>query len=509
MKSLLKLLRYLVETGGTLEARDKVLDQLRAQGWAEHPSLPGGWMRMRGEDGLGFHYLRFSPAVKKYKSQGAALGALRKQGLGRSWLARFVLAESGIEHSWEEGEGVGWREAGESLPQGWRSRRSEGGSDLISKDGIVFKDRTTAMMHLLQELSRDVYSRHEVTDMASCLVHEGWTDHTMIPDGWKIRRTKSVSDFLTRDGTLLPNYSEAMKYVCDPKNKNKMSPQEQRNFKESWESLARNATPQTLPEILMPPEEKEGVLPTGWTREKLDEKLIKITAPDGSVFFSRIKAMEHMIEEGVGQEHILSLWRELDQEGWVFAVPHLPQGWGVRGEGGLSYLFLTRELEVLVSSEQALAYIENEDNYTGEDYKRMDRWVDQLKGGDWEEDADLPIGWKQREDEEEDTLYLEGSTGTVLTGRVALIRQLLQQGEEGGVVLGLWQTLDMEGWMTDPALPPGWKSKYDLDSNQFQQLSPLMDVVSSPKNLEVGERPSEDYRVLLDHLNTWNTRGQA
>ena len=39
-------------------------------------------------------------------------------------------------------------------------------------------------------------------------------------------------------------------------------------------------------------------------------------------------------------------------------------------------LFLTRELEVLVNVEQALDYIENDDAYTGEDYKILKKWND-------------------------------------------------------------------------------------------------------------------------------------
>ena len=152
-------------------------------------------------------------------------------------------------------------------------------------------------------------------------------------------------------------------------------------------------------------------------------------------------------------------------------------------------------MATLVSKEEALAYIEQEDTYTGEEYKRLDTWTDQLEGDQWMDDTDLPHGWKKKEQEEEESLFLEERTGTILSGRVALIKYLINNEVSHECIMSLWDTLDMEGWMTDDRnLPPGWKSKYDLDSSQFQYLSPLMDVVEAPMDLLTRQAPSDpDY----------------
>ena len=42
----------------------------------------------------------------------------------------------------------------------------------------------------------------------------------------------------------------------------------------------------------------------GWTLHQLPDNLIRITAPDGAAFYSRKKALEHMLETGVEPEHI-------------------------------------------------------------------------------------------------------------------------------------------------------------------------------------------------------------
>ena len=181
-------------------------------------------------------------------------------------------------------------------------------------------------------------------------------------------------------------------------------------------------------------------------------------------------------------------------------------------EGALQFIFLTRELEVLVSSEEALLYIETDESYSGEDYKKLDCWVDTLRAAAWAEDEELPLGWKSwclEEEEDEDSLFLEEATGAILRGRVGLLRFLIQNGgQEGGAMFKLWETLDREGWMTEESgnLPSGWKSKYDLDSSRYLYLSPMMEVVDAPIEMlerEKEESLGEEERIVCDQLKMW------
>ena len=75
-------------------------------------------------------------------------------------------------------------------------------------------------------------------------------------------------------------------------------------------------------------------------------------------------------------------------------------------------------------------------------------------------------------------------------------------------MIKLWETLDREGWMTEESgnLPPGWKSKYDLDTSKYLYLSPTMDVVDAPQEIletEEKETLGEEARIVCDQLKMW------
>ena len=513
-KQLLKLLRYLVEKGsGQEEAKERVVKQLLADGWTHDPALPPGWLQRHkargGKEALKYlldeatHYLSYSPTFGKYNTKSAAVMALKRQGMSKACLARFTANATGAVHSIGGNGGKGWRFGTGLLPAGWKVN----GSKVLSPEGLIYPDRVAALRHLSMELCREVYSRAEVEQIRCSLVKEGWMEHTMLPEGWRVGRTSKLSSFLTRDATVLEDYSHAVKYLTDPKNR--INSSDVRNFREAESSLKENQEPQVIPDTC---EDDGDSLPQGWTRERLSEGLVQISSPTGSTFFSRIKAMEAMLEEEVDPESVAVLWEELGEEGWMFGLPHLPLGWGARMEGPLQFIFLTRELEVLVSSEEALLYIETDESYSGEDYKKLDCWVDTLRAASWAEEEELPLGWKSwslEEEEDEDSLFLEEATGAILRGRVGLLRFLIQSGgREGGSMLKLWETLDREGWMTEESgnLPPGWKSKYDLDTSRYLYLSPMMEVADAPiEMLERGKDDSlgEEERIVCDQLKMW------
>jgi len=246
------------------------------------------------------------------------------------------------------------------------------------------------------------------------------------------------------------------------------------------------------------------LLPDGWKFEYLNEKLIIFTAADGSQFYSRLQAIEYMIENDVEAEIIYSVWQTLEEEDWKFGLEYVPEGWGVREQSeGKDYLFLTRELEVLVNVDQALDYIENDDAYTGEDYKMLQKWKDNI----WVTDEDLPAGWKKTEDDEEEVQFL-GPSGTILNGRVALIERLIKDNHSPEEIFKLWGTLDLEGWMSDNKnIPLGWKSKYFPELEQFHYLSPLMQVVKSEADLvqliSDCSLTSPDQKLIVQYLRKW------
>ena len=87
-------------------------------------------------------------------------------------------------------------------------------------------------------------------------------EHTMLPEGWRVRRTSKLSSFLTRDATVLEDYSHAVRYLTDPKNR--INSSDVRNFREAESSLRENQEPQVIPDSN---QDEVGSLPQGWTRE--------------------------------------------------------------------------------------------------------------------------------------------------------------------------------------------------------------------------------------------------
>ena len=87
-KAMLQLLKHLAEQGGQSEAKERVLSQLVSEGWEEHPVRPGSWLRYCG--GASQQYIVHTPYYGKYNTKHSAVMALKKQGVDKAYIARFV-----------------------------------------------------------------------------------------------------------------------------------------------------------------------------------------------------------------------------------------------------------------------------------------------------------------------------------------------------------------------------------------------------------------------------------
>jgi len=505
-------LKNLVENGGSKVEIDIAVSQLITEGWVTVKNLPKGWLRTSTQN-KPTQYLVFDPFCAKFGSKYSAVGSLKRMGVEKQYIAKFVVSDTDVEHYVGNENDDDWVSGNETVPEGWKIRKQNNNPDpaaveILSPYNICYRSRVDALKHMTMEVARELFTRDEVEQLRSLLVHEGWVDHTILPEGWKINRTQAWSSFLTKDCSIMKDYSSALKVIKDPKSR--YTVHDKTNFLHAAESLKFNKNPVKLtPPVIVEVSRPKTLLPKGWKLENLTEKLIRITAADGTQFLSRLQALEYMIESGEDQELIYALWSTLEEEDWRFGYKFVPIGWGVREPASANeeFLFLTRELEVLVNVEQALDYIENDDAYTGEDYKMLKKWNDNFKGVTWVEDEDLPKGWKKTEDDEEDEQFL-GPLGTIINGRVALIGHLINENHPPDDIFALWGTLDLEGWMNDNKnLPLGWKSKYFPELDEFHYLSPLMQVVKSDSDLVKlitdCKLTSPDEKLMVKHLKDW------
>ena len=513
-------LKTIVENGDDPLDLEAAISELKTFGWYQDPSLPPGWLKFNPIK-LPIQYLIFRPFCSRFLNKQAAVRGLlgrmgeRGRGVDREDVIRFILGDSDIPHRLDRETDPDWEEHS-SVPPGWRVRRGEAGGDsveILSPDNICFPDRRSAFR--LISSSRELFDQAELESLRSCLVHEGWEDHDLLPSGWKINRTEKLSRFLTSDGRVLRDQDEARSFVMETDNK--FSIQEKKTFMDADQSLFSNPRPAVVPRIQLGEVKRPGPerLPDNWRMERLGGKVMKITASDGKTFYSRLQALEYMLETEEDPELAYCMWESLVEEDWVFGLSFLPPCWAVRRSPG-QIIFLTKELVVLASVAEALEYIQEDEEYDSVSYKTLNDWWETFLGASWMEDSVLPPGWRKTEtrmeSEEEETqseLFLAPS-GDIFKDKVSMIRHLIDKQGPLEHIIRLWRSLDTESWMVDNhQVPLGWKIRFDCELNQDEYLSPRMEVLKSREDIlslaSVTSQSDESDKLLAHYIEKWSS----
>ena len=112
----------------------------------------------------------------------------------------------------------------EDLPAGWmlrvttgekagptekRKRGSRTYTYIRDPNGRPFFGRKQALQFMLER----GYSTAEVEMMRKGLIHEGWTDHHLLPKGWKVRGQGPTVDFLTEQAEVIKNEKNAITFI--------------------------------------------------------------------------------------------------------------------------------------------------------------------------------------------------------------------------------------------------------------------------------------------------------
>ena len=527
-------LKAIIDQGGDQHQVAAAISELKTFGWYSDPRLPPGWLKFNPIK-MPIQYLIFEPYCSRYLNKQAALSGLRSKmaekraGVTKEYIVRFVLGNSELEHRLGTEQDLDWETNNRSVPPGWKIRRAGGGGgsdpravEILSPQNICFNSRLAAFTLMKLPECRDLFEATEVGLLAGCLSAEGWEDDPLIPSGWKICRTEKISRFLTSDCRVLTGQAAARSFVMEPGSK--VALQERKTFMDADSSLFLNQTPRALPALELEQTSPSSssssscvapALPPGWKQERLAGQLVRITARDGARFYSRLQALEHLVEAGEeDQELLLGLWRSLEQEGWVTDLSFVPQGWAVR-RNGREVLFLTKELVVLASTEEALEYIETEDDYEPLAYKVLNDWRELFLGATWVEDTILPPGWLktevrlETEEEESQAEHFLAPSGQIYSDKVAVIRDLIDHNQSTQHILGIWNSLDTDSWMVDNTqVPLGWKIRFDCELNQDEYLSPRMEVLKSREDIlrlgsSLASSSDDGDRLMADYIDKW------
>ena len=261
--------------------------------------------------------------------------------------------------------------------------------------------------------------------------------------------------------------------------------------------------------------DKSEELPANW-RFATEEDETVIYNEEGVRFSSRREAAEWMIKNSFPPQVIYSLWSTLDREGWELDNKSIPPGWRQKYHPLIhDYKYVTRELKLLNSSEEALKFIKDDTELSKNFLSGFQSWVEEVRKKSpkiiWKTDPSLPEGWllscglnKLTKQE-----ILKHISGGRFETKQAAINFMIKERHSSQDIFKIWTTLHTEGWVSDESyLPRGWKRKYISNKKTHFYLSPMMEVVKSSAKLLDIVSSSSDYDIKdVEKIEKWRKKG--
>ena len=462
--------------GGEAEAA-QLRSGLKADGWIVHPLLPPGWL------------------AKSVCSTGSVLKFLtahNKLLVGKKKVLKYLEESEKYDNFTRENvekftslflntrrvtsQGDEWLKD-ESLPEGWKYKNQGGkGADLariLSPSGELFPSRQRALVHMIQ----NGFSEPEVRKMRSSLMFDGWLESSLLPRDWSYRKCKTGRNeynFLSPGGEIFKTQRSLVDHYTAHYTEEDVANIDLlfEEIKSKWVST-KHAWNLADPSV-----------PPGWkiryfvmTKGGKDHLRFSLMTPCGLVFQTRLKAVQHLVQNKAEVE-VGPLLDCLIHEGWRTSS-RLPQGWRVKAGH-----FFTSEGFVL-SLKSAVSHMESRpDKYSQEDLDNIlllaksSRAEVERRKLVWRSHPSVPAGWQYRARLHHNNTreYFLTPAGQEISGRVAAIQWLVQQGGEVGdtEVKTLISGLSSVGWRdASDLLPPGWWSREkEARPDSFKFLSP-------------------------------------
>ena len=388
-----------------VEAKNKDNVTLGPPVWSTHPLLPAGWQQapsetsgktMQVQGPTGAIYPTRLAAIRAMQQWGAGLDeveSMRKsfaidgfeagEELPKGWMVRdsqtfltssLELIERGeeallfmMEHTYPQMEidnfrkrwvgEEGWTED-DTLPNGWKIRIGEAGTEVREANGKVVGSRAQAIKFLATR--PQAADGGEVAKMRLGLCRDGWMPALRLPTDWLTKkRGDGTSVYLTEKYEMLKSVKNALSYmkmksysrdvierfILGPE-KRKAENGEEINTKRKKELISEEVLEcenlnRDLKEEPFEENESSSCLPKGWR-----ELAGQLVSPEGKVFASRASAVEWMIKGRREPEEIYAIWSELEKEGWELGAAStslLPAGWRIKWLPGIQdWHFLSR-----------------------------------------------------------------------------------------------------------------------------------------------------------------------
>ena len=400
------------------------------------------------------------------------------------------------------------------MPRGWRINFEWTGKGqcILSPTGTVFKSRRSAYENMVAEKCPN----EDIEAMRSVLKYEGWLDNSELPEGWKIKQTKTNTFYIDRGGQMFKSAKQAAAFVRD---------YSQFFSQEDVEKINKIANINRPQKVKMGQEwnTNDPLIPPGWM-SRMWKKRRMVKKPDGIIFKSLRIALEHLMKYKQFSE--AEMIREcLLREGW--ARMEAPHNWLYKPDAARNYtiMFLSEKGIKFESkakainhlrginqlSEQLRIIFDNAGKQSKNRPKKISLQPDRTLGSSWKLDTSLPDNWKSKQNKENPLVKMVMSPdGRVFGSIVKAYKYLCEQDANEHVKISLKNSLLKEhGYQESESLPQGWIFKDDfLNQVHFITAAGLRfaSIESARSHLLRSKQDEESVKIFDDFVSEFSKK---
>ena len=457
-RSRVAALRTLIRRKASEQEIEEMLGCLEFEGWESHPLLPTTRWRFR-KNQRDFHKTRvelLSENMVIFKSNKDAMNYAKKNFSE----AIYIQLESFIDLMSVEMrmQSYEWKN-GDSVPNGWKMRISEGPKAqklfFLSPDGKSFPTRTAAFQYMVKEN----YDEDQIDQMKLKMVeHERWQYSGKVPSGWLLKDNKATGSkyqviFMSREGQLLESFLKAYEYVRNQEGYSSLDLDLLQELSEDRSNENRLNGYQWV-------ESKS--LPSSWKIRSHVGKVERdyILSPTGKQFPCRRLAYMSMFEDNYSQDDIEIMRQFLMQEGWSTHKQLPNQKWlfSTKDDGR----FLSDCGKYFKSFKKASEFIKQ--NFTEVEVSKLESLFDmesvrrRTVRYTWSQDKTVPDGWLTRESKGKRgaSLFLLSPDGEQFQCRRLALTSLIKNGADKDEIENMRAMIHHEGYERSPLLPENW-----------------------------------------------------
>ena len=428
-----KALQHMVAKGNPPNQVELMRDAMAADGWVKSDLLPNDWRYHSNEKRRDNAFLLPDGEVIRGKEIAVTKLDSQEQRYDLAMLCKMRAVRRREDHE-------GWEEDDNTLPEGWKSRRSGQSKIFISPDGSQFMNRRLAIKRMLE----DGCPEKMLERVRSGLAEEGWEEDIQLPCSWRFKTIKGGSGqgkehlkLLTAGGDTLEGRDAALSLV---KAGQEYSEKEFEQLKIFIDIQRVRAT-----SVRYEWNENDDTIPEGWKSRFGGSKQFFLS-PDGLSFPCRRAGLQYMVKERFEEEEVEEMRDLLKHEGWQRSED-LPRNWLLKPPSDTaahySFHFVNELGDKLESTRAAVDYVKKTDADNTEDMAKLSKFSRQTRD---QSEQGLCIRKVKVEKSFEISIKQEP------TDKIIIQQEIKVESKTKGSKTALV-------WEEDPSLPVGWKTR--------------------------------------------------